>query len=66
LGWTEYSGPATATASLDERGPETAKKHPGTRNGWIMPGTDPAVDELRFTRTGVRELGYAHGTADKL
>lgn len=42
LGWTDYDGPAHVTNS---------KTHP-TRSGWVVPGTDPYIDQERMDRTG--------------
>lgn len=47
LGWTDYEGPAHVTLS---------KKHPA-RTGWVVPGTDPDIDQERMDRTGTMLLG---------
>ena len=46
LGWSDYSGPATVTTG-----------HTQTTAGWIVPGSDPAVDKARFAATGIGALG---------
>lgn len=48
MGWTDYDGPATVTPGLTR---STA--------GWIVPGSDPAVDKARFVATGTGLLGRA-------
>lgn len=48
LGWSDYKGPATVTTGLTR-----------TTAGWIVPGTDPAVDKARFVPTGTQHLGRA-------
>jgi hypothetical protein len=46
LGWMDYDGPAQITVS----------KHPRCR-GWIIPGTDPIIDDERLQITGTYALG---------
>lgn len=71
LGWTPYDGPAYATSGLDEHASEetmtelgitmhvtaSGALHKGTRNGWVISGTDPIVDAQRFDRTKTFTLG---------
>lgn len=44
-GWTDYDGPATVT---DDPRPAL--------QGWIIPGSDPALDGQRAVRTGTYDL----------
>lgn len=71
LGWTPYDGPAQATSGLDEHASEevmtelgitmhvaaSGALHKGTRNGWVITGTDPLVEAQRFDRTKSLTLG---------
>jgi hypothetical protein len=47
LGWVDYVGPAQTTAALAK-----------ALHGWIIPGADPAVDEIRT------KIGADIGTRD--
>ena len=55
LGWTDYSGPGITTSGQDEHGISSADIFPGSRNGWVIPGTDPVLDASRSTLTGSRD-----------
>ncbi len=72
LGWKPYDGPAQVVEGRDEHATQTVFErlgvylkgdaltgtlHPGTRNGWIIPGTDPKVDRERLEITGMATLG---------
>lgn len=48
LGWQDYDGPAQITVS----------KHP-LRAGWVIPGTDPIIDDERNHATGTFALGVS-------
>lgn len=55
LGWQDYDGPAHVTAS---------KTHP-TRSGWVVPGTDPIIDDERLQITGAYALGIPRTVVEK-
>lgn len=58
----EQATPEVFDAMGIEHDPEkdvhtTGYVHIGTRNGWVIPGTDPIVDAERLTITGMATLG---------
>lgn len=73
LGWSDYDGPGQATRGLDEHATRevfadlgykgddletlTGEEYPGTRNGWVVIGSDCNVDLARLERTRVATLG---------
>lgn len=54
LGWMDYDGPAQVTVG----------KHPRKR-GWIIPGTDPVIDDERLAITGTFDLGVPRTVAEQ-